>query len=243
MDQLQLPKHVSRIENDECFSFSCHPGVDCFTDCCRQLELALTPYDILRLKQETGLHSATFLERYVIQEQDANEAFPRFYLTMVDDGQASCVFVSDKGCTVYAGRPGACRTYPMGRAVIRQDDHSIHDFFVLQKEKHCHGFLEKDPQTAKKYCLEQGLERYNELNDRVAALLQHERIRGGKQLTDKETELFVLALYNLDSFREQLEAGGLPNQEQYLARREACTDDEQLLLFAVDWLGNILFQH
>jgi uncharacterized protein len=242
MDQLQLPKHVNRIENDECFSFSCHPGVDCFTDCCRQLELALTPYDILRLKQETNLHSDTFLDRYVIREQDPDEAFPRFYLTMVDDGQASCIFVSKQGCTVYPGRPGACRTYPMGRATIRQDDHSMQEFFVLLKEKHCHGFLEEETQTAKKYCLEQGLQPYNEVNDRVAALLQHEKIRGGRQLTAKETELFVLALYNLDSFREQLEAGGLPNQEQYNARKEAFKDDEHLLLFAVDWLDGILFQ-
>lgn len=242
MDQIQLPKHVCRIRNDESFSFSCHPNVDCFTDCCRQLELALTPYDILRLKQETGLHSKTFLDRYVIMEQEETEAFPRFYLTMVDDGQASCVFVSDQGCTVYPGRPGACRTYPMGRAAIRQDDDSIQEFFVLLKEKHCHGFLEKENQTAVKYSLDQGLTRYNEMNDRMASLLQHEKIRRGMKLTTEETELFVLALYNLDSFREQLEAGGLPNQEQYLSQQETCTDDEQLLLFAMDWLSSVLFQ-
>lgn len=242
MDKIQLPRHVSRIQDDEPFSFSCHPGVDCFTACCRQLELALTPYDILRLKQETGLHSNTFLDRYVIMEQEADDAFPRFYLTMVDDGQASCVFVSKEGCTVYPGRPGACRTYPMGRAAIRQDDHSMREFFVLLKEPHCHGFIEKNIQTAKKYSLEQGLTPYNESNDLVASLLQHEKIRRGMQLTAEETEFFVLALYNLDSFREQLEAGGLPNQEQYLPKRAACIDDEQLLLFAVDWLSKLLFQ-
>lgn len=242
MDQIQLPRHVSRIRDDEPFSFSCHPGVDCFTDCCRQLELPLTPYDILRLKQETNLHSSTFLDRYVIMEQEAEDAFPRFYLTMVDDGQASCVFVSEQGCTVYPGRPGACRTYPMGRAAIRQDDYSIQEFFVLLKEPHCHGFLEKETQTAQKYCQEQGLKRYNAMNDRVASLLQHEKIRRGMQLTDEETEFFILALYNLDTFREQLDDGGLPNQEQYPAQKEVCRDDEQLLLFAVDWLSRILFQ-
>lgn len=242
MDQVQLPKNVIRIQEDEEFSFSCHPGVDCFTDCCRQLELALTPYDVLRLKQETGLHSNTFLERYVIQEQEADEAFPRFYLTMVDDGRASCVFVSDQGCTVYQGRPGACRAYPMGRAAIRQEGNSMQQFFVLLKETHCHGFLEKEAQTPIKYSQDQGLKRYNELNDRVASLLQHDKIRGGMQLTDRQREFFVLALYNLDSFREQLEADELPNQEQYLAQKESYTDDEQLLLFAVEWLQGVLFQ-
>ena len=66
MDQIQLPKNVTRIQEDELFNFSCHPRVDCFTNCCRQLELALTPYDVLRLKQETKLDSSSFLANYVI---------------------------------------------------------------------------------------------------------------------------------------------------------------------------------
>ncbi|HIQ37251.1 MAG TPA: YkgJ family cysteine cluster protein, partial [Desulfocapsa sulfexigens] len=177
MEQLQLPENVNRIENDEVFRFSCHPGVDCFTDCCRQLELALTPYDVLRLKQETKLDSSSFLERYVIQEQEAEDIFPRFYLTMVDDGQASCVFVAETGCTVYPGRPGACRAYPMGRAAMRKDNNTIEEFFVLLKESHCNGFQEQEEQTTKRYSEGQGLQKYNNVNDKVAALLQHEMIR------------------------------------------------------------------
>lgn len=242
MDQLQLPKNVSRIQEDEIFNFSCHPGVDCFTDCCRQLELALTPYDVLRLKQETKLDSSSFLERYVIREQETEDVFPRFYLTMVDDGQASCTFVSDKGCTVYSGRPGACRAYPMGRAAMRLDDNSIEEFFVLLTEPHCHGFLEKEEQTTKQYSKEQGLQRYNSFNDNVATLLQHEKIRQGMQLTKEQTDLFVLALYDLDSFRKQLDEGTLPQQDHYSAEKDTFKDDEQLLLFGVDWLQRILFQ-
>ena len=242
MDQLQLPDNVSRIENDEFFSFSCHPGVDCFTDCCRQLELALTPYDVLRLKQETKLDSSDFLERYVIQEQEEEDVFPRFYLTMVDDGQASCVFVAKTGCTVYPGRPGACRAYPMGRAAMRKDNNNIEEFFILLKEPHCHGFQEKEEQTTERYSDVQGLLEYNNFNDKVAALLQHEMIRQGMRLTKEQTELFILALYDLDSFRKQLDEGNLPKQEQYSASKAVCKDDEQLLLFAIDWLHGILFQ-
>lgn len=241
MDQVQLPRNVNRIEKNEVFTFSCHPDVSCFTDCCRQLELALTPYDVLRLKQETQLDSSTFLERYVIQEQDAEDAFPRFYLTMVDDGQASCVFVEEKGCTVYSGRPGACRAYPMGRAAIRQGDNSMKEFFVLLKESHCHGFQEKDEQTARTYSEGQGLEDYNRFNDRVAILLQHEKIRRGMQLTEEQTRFFVLALYDLDTFRKQLNKGTLPRQDMYVSQKNLCTDDEQLLLFGIEWLHGVLF--
>jgi uncharacterized protein len=241
MNQVQLPKNVSRIQKDEIFSFSCHPEVNCFTNCCRQLELALTPYDVLRLKQETKLDSSTFLERYVIREQETEDAFPRFYLTMVDDGQASCVFVAETGCTVYPGRPGACRTYPMGRAAIRRTNDSMEEFFVLLKESHCNGFQEKDEQTAVKYSEGQGLKEYNSFNDKVAMILQHEEIRHGMKLTEIQTEYFVLALYDLDTFRNQLDKGMLPHQEQYPARKESCKDDEQLLLFGIEWLQGILF--
>jgi len=241
MDHVQLPENVTRIGTGEHFNFSCHPGVDCFTDCCRQLELALSPYDVLRLKKETGLHSSTFLDRYVIQEQDPEDVFPRFYLTMVDDGKASCVFVSNDGCTVYPGRPGACRAYPMGRAAMRRDDSSIEDFFVLLKESHCHGFQEQEQQTTERYSKGQGLTTYNRFNDRVATLLQHEEIRRGMRLTKKQTENFILALYDLDRFRELLDEGTLMQQDHYEDQKEACKDDEQLLLFGLQWLHNNLF--
>ncbi len=55
----QLPEHQP-LEANEVFRFHCHPGISCFTDCCRQLELALTPYDVLRLKRRWGLPRATF---------------------------------------------------------------------------------------------------------------------------------------------------------------------------------------
>jgi uncharacterized protein len=241
MNQARLPKNVTRIAAGELFSFFCHPDVVCFTDCCQQLELALSPYDVLRLKQETGLHSSTFLDRYVIQEQDTEDVFPRFYLTMVDDGNASCVFVSEKGCTVYPGRPGACRAYPMGRAATRRDDNTMEEFFVLLKESHCHGFQEHEEQTTETYSKGQGLVSYNTFNDLVATLLQHEEIRKGLRLNKKQTELFVLALYDLDRFRKLLDEGNLPLQDGYPEQKGLCKDDEQLLIFGVKWLQKVLF--
>ena len=83
MDIPQLPRNIARIEPGEPFSYLCHRNVDCFTHCCRQLELALTPYDVLRLRQATSLDSAQLLDRYIIVEQDETDIFPRFYLTMV----------------------------------------------------------------------------------------------------------------------------------------------------------------
>lgn len=244
MSQPLLPKNVKRIEKEETFHFACHPAVSCFTDCCRQLELALTPYDVLRLKKGCGLHSEEFLDRYVIIEQEEHETFPRFYLTMVDDGRASCVFVSDAGCTLYQDRPGACRAYPLGRAAIRQADDTMEEFFVLLQESHCQGFHEQQEQNGTTYSTEQGLTIYNRFNDAVAAILQHDQIRQGKRLSENQIEQFILALYNLDQFRTLLFAGQLPGTTQLDdTTRHRLADDEELLLYAIDWLKKRLFKN
>jgi uncharacterized protein len=239
--QPRLPENVNKIGTDEVFSFHCHPGITCFTHCCRQLELVLTPYDVLRLKNAVGLTSSGFLERYVIVEKEEHDTFPRLYLTMVDDGKASCVFVSERGCTVYKDRPGACRAYPMGRAATLKDRNTLDEFYVLLKEEHCRGFGQDRHQTPKQYCRDQGLTSHNSFNDAVAAILQHDRIRHGMKLSEHQIETYILALYDLDTFREKLLAGHLPDIVLGATGKRELEQDEPLLLFAIDWLKNFLF--
>ena len=46
------------------FRFECHKRVRCFTACCRGINIILTPYDIIRLKNRLGLSSDEFLAIY-----------------------------------------------------------------------------------------------------------------------------------------------------------------------------------
>jgi uncharacterized protein len=241
MQQPLLPTHIKMIGADMDFSFLCSPDIPCFTHCCRQLELALTPYDVLRLKKATGLKSSDFLETYVIIEQEKNDIFPRLYLTMVDDGMASCVFVSEQGCTVYNDRPGACRAYPVGRAATLNDGNTVEEFFVLLEERHCQGFCRNQQQTPKQYFREQGLSSYNRFSDAVMTILQHKRIRQGMILSEDQIEAYILALYNLDTFRTMMLNGHLPDVAPDATRKLESEEDESLLLFAIDWLKNTLF--
>ena len=237
-----LPQNIARLARSETFTFSCHKNVKCFTECCRMLELALTPYDVLRLRSATGLTSKQLLDDYIIIEQDPGEPFPRLYLTMVDDGRASCVFVAKEGCTVYPHRPSACRAYPLGRAVMRGQNGAIKEHFVLMKEPHCQGFAEPIPQNAVQYSMDQELVTYNRFNDAVAMIVQHDSIRKGLILSAKQIELFVLVLYNIDTFRKMVLTGHLdsitltPSEKNQLQQ-----DDEKLLLFGIDWLQQQLF--
>ena len=239
--EVHLPEYVTRLDGKESFTFLCHQGVSCFTDCCRMLELALTPYDVLRLRIATGLTSRALLEDYIIIEQDPGEPFPRLYLTMVDDGRASCVFVSKQGCTVYLHRPSACRAYPLGRAAVRTSNGAITEHFILMKESHCCGFLEPTQQTPHQYIADQELTVYNRFNDQMIQILQHDAIRRGFIPSQKQLDLFILALYNLDSFRELLITDKLEDSVLSQFEKNILQNDENLLLFSIDYIHKHLF--
>jgi len=240
-DIAHLPVSAQTLEKDTPFTFSCHSGLNCFTECCRLLELALSPYDVLRLRRATGLSSTDFLAQYVIVEDCEAEVFPRLYLTMVDDGRASCVFVAADGCTVYQDRPGACRAYPLGRASMQNGSGGAEEHYILIHEPHCRGFLEKIPQTAERYCLDQGLAEYNRFNDNVASILKHPQVRRGKMLLPEERELFLLFLYDLDRLRIEISSGLIPDMTAITVQEIIAKNDEDLLLFAIEWLRQHLF--
>ena len=53
-----------RLDPESQFKFKCHPGIECFTQCCRDINIILTPYDIIRLKNKLDLPSDEFLAIY-----------------------------------------------------------------------------------------------------------------------------------------------------------------------------------
>lgn len=241
MSKDSIVDFIKPLEQEHHFRFSCHAHLDCFTHCCRMLELALTPYDLLRIRLATGLSSQEVLDRYVIVEQDRGEPFPRLYLTMVDDGQASCVFVKKNGCAIYPHRPGACRTYPLGRGVRCHANGETTVHHVLITEPHCHGFGEEVMLNIDRYTEKQGLAMYHRSNDRLAAILQHHVIRGGFMPNTKQIELYILALYNLDVFRSRIQEGLLDQYQSAPIAGAVPGDDEKLLDLGMDFISRILF--
>lgn len=241
---MQFPENVTRLCGGKRFSFGCHPKVACFTECCRELDLALAPYDVLCLRKELQLGSADFFDRYLVVEQDTQGGFPMVYLAMVDDGRASCPFISEKGCRVYNSRPGPCRAYPVGRGVTLDINGAVREIHVLVHEPHCQGFSEPDSQNVSEWFENQGLMEYNTINDEVLSLLQHKQFSQGARLTEEEKEKYLLALYRLDEFRNMVSAASF--HEQYLQddeqRAAVLADDLNLLRFGIQWLQQVLFR-
>ena len=72
------------MELDGKFQFHCHPGVACFNACCKGIDIALTPYDILRLKNRLGISSTEFLVRHTTRfDMDARGPLMR---QLLDNG-------------------------------------------------------------------------------------------------------------------------------------------------------------
>ncbi|MEJ2031993.1 MAG: YkgJ family cysteine cluster protein [Deltaproteobacteria bacterium] len=234
-------EYVRPLSAEESFQFRCHSGVACFNECCRELELALTPYDVLRLKGALGLTSEQFLEQYALIEQAEEEPWPRVYLGMVDDGRGSCPFVSPAGCRVYEDRPGACRMYPLGRGA-RRTPTGRDEIYVLLTEPHCLGFAEARTQTIGQWLGDQKLMTYNAVNDQVAAIFHHERLaelRPGPA----EQEKFLLALYRLDEFKNMILAPDFtaPPEVDELDPGKIAANELALLRYAIRWLRFDLF--
>ena len=240
---MHFPDNVSRLCGKKRFSFGCHPKLACFTECCRELELVLTPYDVLCLCKELQMGAADFIDRYVVVEQDESVGLPNLYLGMVDDGRASCPFISNSGCRVYKSRPGACRAYPVGRGVTLDAHGNVREVHVLVHEEHCQGFLEPQSHNVSEWFENQGLLEYNAINDEVLNLLHHAKVHQGLRLTKDEKDTFILALYKLDEFRKMVSSSAF--HEKYMLNTEerssVIADDLKLLRFGIRWLQEFLF--
>ena len=49
------------LTSEDDFRFECRPGLECFTRCCRDITIFLTPYDVLRMKNALNISSGDFL--------------------------------------------------------------------------------------------------------------------------------------------------------------------------------------
>ena len=113
-----LDEH-DRLGPGDTFKFGCHPGVSCFNTCCSDVNIFLSPYDILRLRKRLGISSTEFLEKYTLLPVQEDMTTPVVLLRMRENEAKSCPFLTENGCGVYTDRPWPCRMYPVGLATSR----------------------------------------------------------------------------------------------------------------------------
>lgn len=226
------------------FRFRCHKGISCFTRCCSNVDIMLTPYDIVVLKNKLLVSSTEFLERYTYTTIDEKSSHPFVFLKMLDDNDRRCPFVTPEGCTVYDARPVNCRYYPVGQGVIKalRDEKIVaEDFYFFLREEHCKGFEEKDEWTIREWRIDQGVEIYDDVN-MPWRLLQLRKNPPGQMLEPKKQPLYYMACYDMDRFRRFiLESGFLEYFEVSDERIEKIkADDIELMKLGFDLIKYIL---
>ena len=77
-----------RLGPESQFKFKCHPGIKCFTECCRDINIILTPYDIIQLKNKLKLTSEEFLAIYTEPQMLEKTGLPVVTLKFLDDEKA-----------------------------------------------------------------------------------------------------------------------------------------------------------
>ena len=228
------------------FKFKCHPGAPCFTQCCRGINIILTPYDVILLKNRLELSSEEFLAIYTEPHIMEKTDLPVVTLKLLDDEAQSCPFVRDDGCIVYQDRPTTCRYYPLGVASLTHKEGADDEgFYFFVDKAHCRGFEEDQEWTVADWRKDQGVDRHDDINAEWTDLVVRKRsFPQNIKLTEQSKQMFFLASYNIDKFREFVFSSSfLERYDIDAATQEKIKNDEiELLNFGMRWLKFILYK-
>ncbi|MBT8366071.1 MAG: YkgJ family cysteine cluster protein [Deltaproteobacteria bacterium] len=253
MDKLEGMANVEpvRLGPDSRLKFDCHPSVKCFTRCCKDINIILTPYDIIRLKNRLNLSSEEFLALYTEPQILEKTDLPVVTLKLLDvddpdsEGKA-CPFVRENGCLVYEDRPTTCRYYPLGVATLsHKEDPDGEEFYFFVNEPHCLGFEEDKEWTVSQWRENQGVDVHDKINAEWTELVVRKRsFPPNMQWTEQTKKMFFLVSYNIDKFREFVfESSFLQRYEIDAALLAEIKNDEiALLQFGLKWLKWLLFK-
>lgn len=235
---------LTPLSPQDSLHFECSPAVPCFNECCRDLNQFLTPYDILRLKNHLGLSSGRFLAEYTRLHTGPESGLPIVTLKPKQNDDGLCPFVSPAGCKVYDNRPSSCRTYPLVRALTRsRRTGEITERFMVLREPHCLGFNRRQQHTVRQWIDGQEIAVYNAVNDQLMQIISLKNQRMPGPLDLKSRHLFYTALYDLDTFREQIDKNGLMEDFDVDGKTlgEAMADEVKLLELGMRWVREVLF--
>ena len=240
-----------RLAQDETFQFRCHPDILCFNQCCRNLNLYLYPYDVVRLKNRLQIDSDRFLERHADVVLRPDSHFPEVLLRMADNAQKTCPFLTSEGCRVYPDRPGTCRTFPLEQGqVFDSQGRPAQIIHFFRPPDFCLGPRESRQWTQATWFRDQGAEIYNRLTAQWAALksLFHKNSGykdpwQGQGPDSPPGKMAFMATYNIDCFREFIFESTFLRRYRTpaITLKKIQRDDTELLKFGFQWVKLFLF--
>ena len=236
-----------KLTLDSPLQFRCHPGVSCFTACCHDIRIILTPYDILMLRRRLNMAAADFTTEYTEPTWLEKTDMPGLMLKLRGEKRA-CPFVTPQGCTVYTDRPSACRYYPVGMADFHEGQNegegAAEQFFFLVKEPHCRGHEEPKHWTIREWRADQGVDVRDEMNREWLRLVMRRKSFGFQaSLSEAAQRMFFMASTDLDAFKKFVfESSFLETYEVDEATLSRIKEDDvELMLFSFTYLASSLF--
>jgi len=238
-----LSEEYPRLSLESKFGFSCNRELSCFTECCRDVNIFLTPYDVLRMKNALNLSSEEFLEKHTIPLVMKEQKLRVVLLKMEAEKNNICPFVTPEGCKIYKDRPWSCRIYPLMTMEPKTKEGAEEFCFIAGKSFPCLGSEQDKEWTVEEWLINQEVDLYNKRSQPYMEITMQKCFLEGKGLGPSETEMFYMACYDLDRFRRHLFESrffNLFNVEDEVINKIK-TDDEELLDFGVRWLKFSLF--
>jgi len=240
-DQDTPKKPQPKMDPEQIFQFRCGPGVPCYTECCRDVSIVLTPYDVLKMKNALDMTSGDFLDKHTVVVGKENQLIPLVFLKMNEDDK-KCPFVGEDGCTIYENRPWPCRMFPL-------DMDSDGMFHVIADPAKCKGLDEDEKVRISDWLVEQGIVPYDRAMTHFAEITNPLRAVQPEIENPDVSKMIFMAIYNLDRFREFVfESSFLKRLEvDDVTLEKIKRSDEELLKFAYNWIkfgifGQILFK-
>jgi uncharacterized protein len=218
------------MDPDHFFRFRCAPGIACFTRCCQDVNIVLTPYDVLQLKKALAITSDEFIEKYAIVLSKEKQLIPLVFLKMREDDK-QCPFVTEQGCTVYEDRPWACRMFPLDTA----EDGTFH---LITDPSRCKGLEETMSWQIGEWLVEQGIVPYDEMNQLLTSITAPLKAQQPDIDNPDIAKMVFMSLYNLDKFRDFIFKSTFLERFELdpLQIEKIKRSDIELLKFAFDWI-------
>ncbi|MBW2556848.1 MAG: YkgJ family cysteine cluster protein [Deltaproteobacteria bacterium] len=232
---------VRRLETQDSFYFHCYPGIACFNRCCRNLNLFLYPYDVIRLKRRLDMDSDQFLEKYVDIVLRPSSFFPDVLLRMSQKEEKTCPFLNASGCSVYPDRPDTCRTFPVEQGVFYDAERNRTEFIhFFRPPDFCMGQHEKKAWTPQTWAKDQDAVLYNKMTARWAELKRlFQRDPWGSQGTEgPKAKMAFMATYNIDPFSDFLFKSSFLKRYKLKSKilKQIRSDDVELMKFGFEWV-------
>ncbi len=223
------PKEAPILTSESTFRFACRDTLPCFTQCCRDVNIYLTPYDVLRLRRSLKIGSGEFLAKYTRHFLARITHIPVVQFDM-DPETLYCKLVTKDGCSVYDNRPWACRMFPLDLA-SREGEYQM----IVGSDR-CMGLKESTAMTVQEWLDTQGVAPYVEMERAFHSVLPPS-FKPGAPMDAGLGKLLFLA-YDLDRFAEMLNDKRFQTfyevDDELL--RQVREDDEALLRLAFRYI-------